>query len=82
MYKTVPLNLPHAKEGQLRLEGEGAQQRRVLSLYPDLSPKDDQAVHDLQAQLNKRLGARLDYDEYIVHLMDGSVIHVKDGSHA
>jgi hypothetical protein len=67
MHKTIPLNLPHAPDGQLYVEEGG---RRVLRVFPDLRSDQTAEIAALRAALAKHVGPRGDYDGFIIDLAD------------
>ncbi len=67
MHKAIPLNLPHAPEGQLYVEEGG---RRVLQVFPDLHSDQTAEIAALRAALAKRVGRRGDYDGFVINPTD------------
>lgn len=65
MHQDVALNVLHAREGKLYLEGG----RRILHVLSDLS-QEDAKLSGLRAELAKLVGGLHGYDSIVLHLRE------------
>jgi hypothetical protein len=71
MHQDVALNLPHAPQGELRLDGAA----RVLHVSTDLKSDQDRELWALATALRPRLDPHDGFDQIIIYFKDGSIAH-------